>query len=200
MPGRRQFEFGLFRSAGIAAALFFAFLAGIWVERHANDSLPPVNAVSISPKELRGLRKISYEIASLFADDFRWMRVTNNGNPVIVTGKRKSLNDVNSRILVRYVVLRKSPDSKEWSKVHVADLVTQPGEPVDLRGADSGSIWTFPTGGDVFAVQAKIRLNVKGECIDLRYDGGQRLLLPICVKTIKDGNVEYRVYQEIAKI
>lgn len=189
--------------AGIAAALCIAFLAGSQLNKpQAKENLvsPPEGMVSLSEDEIKNLKKISAEINRLFPEGVRMISQVNDGNLQIDTDDKKNIGNADGKVLIRYIVLKKNVGDNNWQRVHVSNVIASPGEPLELKGQDNGYVWVYPADKDVYAIQSQLQFQANGETINLDFNGGQQLRIPQQIKTIRENNIEYRVYQEMVKI
>ncbi len=189
--------------AGIAAAVCFAFLLGTQFngnETVSNGNAPLNEVVLLSQEEIMNLKRISAEIDNLFPEGVRMISQINDGNLQIDTEDRQSLEINNEKVLVRYIVLKKDVGENKWEKVHVSNVIASAGEPIELKGKNSGHIWIYPADNNVYAVESSLQINANGETINLDYAGGQELRTSQPVKTIKNADSEYKVYQTLVKI
>ena len=191
--------------AGIAASVCIAFLTGMHFNKSSHSKsqfsgCPPEQIVSLSQDEIRNLKKISSEIDLVFPEGVRMISQFNNDDIQIDTDPKRSIGTANDKVLIRYIVLKKELGQKHWSKIHVANVIANAGEPLELKGKDSGYVWIYPADKDVYAVQSQLKIHVDGQTIYSNYSGGQELRTPQRIKTIQENNTEYRIYQEIVKI
>jgi hypothetical protein len=190
---------------GIAASICIAFLVGSKFNQASTNEphpveCPPAGMVSLSQDEIKQLKKISSEIELLFPEGVKMISQVNDGDIQINTDDKKGLNNSKCKVLVRYTVLKKAEGDNSWKQVHVSNVITSPGEPLELKGKDKGYVWVYQADKDVYAVQSQLQLQANGETINLEYDGGQQLRIPQRIKTIHENNIEYRIYQDVVRI
>lgn len=187
--------------AGVAATVCFAFLIGTQFNKQSSVEKTDSNQmVLLSQDEIMKLKKISSEIDNLFPEGVKMISQTNNGDFQINTEKRQGLDDTNEKVLVRYIVMKKTVGENKWEQVHVSNVIANAGEPIELKGKDSGHIWIYPADKNVYAVESNLKIKANGEIINLDYTGGQELRTPQTVKVIKNSNNEYKVFQTLVRI
>lgn len=190
--------------AGIAATICFAFLLGTQfnkngIKPYVNKILKADQLASLSTEEVMNLKKISAEIDNLFPEGVRMISQINDGDLQINTDDKKGL-DNKEKVLIRYIVLKKDVRENKWKKIHVSNVIASAGEPIELKGKNSGNIWIYPAGKDVYAVQSQLQLQANGKTINLDFNGGQQVQITQRIKTIQENNMEYRIYQEVVRI
>jgi hypothetical protein len=192
--------------AGIAASLCFAFLLGTRFNKSENAapvSLSKNNLAHIttlSSNEIAKLKRIVSEIDYLFPEGVKSITQENCGDIKINTEKKQGLDNIMEKILIRYIVLKRSSGEKKWKKVYVSNVVANPGEPIQLEGDCSGSLWIYPADRNIYAMQSDLKIRANGEFISLKYIGGQHLRTSQIVKDIKNPDTEYKVYQILMRI
>jgi len=192
--------------AGIAACLCFAFLLGTRFNK--NETAAPVplsknnfaHITTLSNSEIAKLKRIVSEIDYLFPEGVKSITQENCGDIKINTEKKQSLDNIMEKVLIRYIVLKRSSGEKKWKKVYVSNIVANPGEPIQLEGDCSGSLWIYPADQNIYAMQSDLKIRANGEFISLKYIGGQHLRTSRVVKDIKNPDAEYKVFQSIIRI
>lgn len=187
-------------AVAMAACVCIAFLIGTQVNKPQQKTNGALGLVSLSQDEITNLKKISSEIEMLFPEGVKMISQVNDGDLQIDTDESKSLETSKDKVLVRYIVLKKADGDKKWQRVHVSNVITSPGEQLELKGQDKGYVWIHQADKDVYAVQSQLQLQANGETINLDFAGGQQLQMPQRIKTIQENNMEYRIYQDVVKI
>ena len=193
--------------AGIAAGLCFAFLLGTQFSAKTipiqtarkTTNLPSMTLASLTPDELSALKRVAHEVDTLFPEGIRMITQSDDGNINIDTDPKKGLDD-KGRVIIRYVVLKRDIGEKKWKRIRVSDVITAGGEPIELSGKDSGHLWVYPADKNIYTVESNLKIKANGETINLDYAGPQQLRIPQEVKTIRNQNSEYKVYQTLVRI
>ncbi len=193
--------------AGIAASVCFAFLLGtqfnnpqeINPQMISNNSSPSKALFTLTDDEIRNLKKISSEIDNLFPEGVRMLSQVNDGDLQIDTNEKKAIES-KEKVLLRYIVLKKDAEDGKWKKVHVSNVIASAGEPIELKGKNSGHLWIYPADDNVYAIESNLQIHANGEIINLNYTGGQELRTPQNIKAITNGDTEYKVYQTLVRI
>ena len=183
----------------IAAGLCLAFLAGFWAARHKMPA-PPPTVTAISSETLANLGRITAEVDHLFPEGVRWIRQVDDGELQIDANAPRSIHTLDGKILIRYVVLKRDQPCAPWREVHTANLIAAPGEPIELVGKESGYLWVYPAGDNVFAVESQLVLTANGHTLHLEFQGGVIGGAPRSVKTVHADGADYLVFQEIATL
>jgi hypothetical protein len=184
----------------IAAGLCLAFLAGFWAARHKTSEAPPPTVAAISSETLANLGRITAEVDHLFPEGVRWIRQVDDGELQIDANAPRSIHTLDGKILIRYVVLKRDQPCAPWHEVHTANLIAAPGEPIELVGQESGYLWVYPAGDNVFAVESQLALTANGHTLHLEFQGGVIGGAPRSVKTVHANGADYLVFQEIATL
>ena len=187
-------------AVAMAACICIAFTIGIKFNKPQKQNNTTLNLVSLSQDEIKNLKKISSEIDMLFPEGVKMISQVNNGDIQINTEPRQGVENSKNKVLIRYIVLKKAEGDTKWQRIHVSNLITSPGEPLELKGENKGYVWLYPADKNVYAIQSKLQIKANGETINLDYNGGQQLQISQCIKTIQENNMEYRIYQEVVRI
>ena len=102
------------------------------------------------------------------------------------------------QIIVRYVILEKSGES--WDRLHLTDIVTSAGEPVELAGKTTGHVWTFDAGDGVYALDSKLNFHVNGSQVSVNFSSGIESGKVQEMKTVTRNGKEYKIYQTVMTI
>jgi hypothetical protein len=106
-------------------------------------------------------------------------------------------------VAVRLVVVRRQGAGEDWTPVWAIDLVARQEEVVRLtpetadlpKGAEL-ALWAYPVGGEMIAVDCELSLAELP--IDASHSGVQPSGVPVAVDSVRQGGVEYRVFQTVA--
>ena len=192
----------LFYAAGLAAVLCLAFLLGTRFGggngRNGDNTVAPATLASLSQDDIKALKRLASEVDTLFPEGVRVLSQSDDGNIDIDTTPRLGIGK-SDKLLIRYVVLKKLPGAG-WTRVRVADIIAPGGEPVSLRGKDSGHLWTLRTDKNIYAVESNLAFNIDGKTITLNYSGIQSTRVPKNVKSVKTPYAEYKIYQTLDRI
>ncbi|MFZ2656001.1 MAG: hypothetical protein WAX69_13810 [Victivallales bacterium] len=184
-----------------AAAALFLVIGGVLLlnfkTAKPGQSTPDYLAL-ISTDDMSDIKKISGEVSKLFNDRVQW--IIKSGDKMEI--KPSEITDTavtSSKILVRQTVFRKT--DKGWEKVYVADIITSPDQQVVFKDdKNDGYLWTHQAGDNIIALEGQMKIKVNGETINLNYSGGQPERTPVILKSIKNSNSEYIVYQTVDRI
>ncbi|GEM_PF-2727923 len=186
-----------------AAAAVFIIAIGVFIlnfksSKSGHGAMTPAMLALISKEEMSDVKKIANEVCSLFNDKVDWI-IRSGDKMEIKPSESPNGSSSKSRILVRQTVFRKT--AKGWEKVHIADIITTTDQQVVFKDdSKDGYLWTHQAGDNVIALEGQMDIKVDGETINLDYSCGQDTETPVMLKTIKNSNSEYIVYQTVNRI
>ncbi len=184
-----------------AAAAIFLIVGGVLLHNFNSRKLltdTPERLALLSNDDMADIKKISGEVCRLFNDKVQWI-IKSGDRMEIKPADITDTSPTSSKILVRQTVFRKM--DKGWEKVYVADIITSPDQQVVFKDdKNDGYLWTHQVGDDIIALEGQMKLKVNGETINLNYSGGQPEQTPVMLKSIKNSNSEYIVYQTVNRI
>jgi hypothetical protein len=107
--------------------------------------------------------------------------------------------------LVRIVVARQDSHQSPWTPVWAADVVAHQEDLVQLTPETAGTpegvelaLWIYPVDDQVIVVDSDLILS--GLPIELQFSGVQQSGVPLAVHAASDNNVQYRVFQTVARL
>jgi hypothetical protein len=193
---KKKYVYNLAAAAALALVIAGVLLLNLKTNKPAQAA--PDQLALLTSDDMTDIKKISGEVSKLFNDRVQW--IIKSGNRMEI--KPSEMTDAPApsfKILVRQTVFRKS--DKGWEKVYVADIITSPGRQVVFNDDwNDGYLWTHQAGDNVIALEGQMKLKVNGETINLNYSGGQPEQIPVMLKSIRNSNSEYVVYQTVDRI
>lgn len=185
--------------AAVAAIFTICGVIFYWTGMDSRvKSTSPDDLAALSAKDVAEIKVVAKKIRDLFPEGVRWISKINN-KIEIKTGKPFPSDANKERILIRYVVLKKQTDG--WKKIHLAEIITSPGESINLTGCDnSGYVWTHQLEGDLYALDSRLKIRANGKTLELEFSGGAHENMIKQIKPINYSDSEYLIYQTVRKI
>ena len=152
----------------------------------------------LSPVQLASARQLFSEIDGTFCNGLAWLAETDN-DIALGVGDRTGASALGAGplVLVRTLVLERTPGAVAWTPVWRASVVTRPEEVVRLEPARPKArmfLWACPVNGDAIAVDSSIELDAP---TSVTASSTQILLAgkPVRIQSVRTPAGEYRVMQ-----
>ncbi len=187
---------GWFLVAAAAAVLLIA-LNIIFLKQSGNTSDDVSQVAALSLRDLDELRKVSKEIDFLFPEGVSWI-CKDGGKLEIKVAEEAVQNSELEKIAIRYLVLEQT--EKGWQQVHMTDIISQPGESIELNGKTKGHVWSYNAGDGVFALDSQLKFKLNNVYATVNFSSGLKNGISQEVKEIEVNGHKYKVYQAILKV
>ena len=191
-----QIHKGWFAVAAMAAAILIVMNI-IFLNNSGKTSDDVSQLAALSLHDLDELRKVSSEIDFLFPEGVSWI-CKDAGKLEIKVANNPEMELAKEKIAIRYLVLEKTDTG--WQRVHMTDIISNPGESVELDGTTKGHVWSYHAGDGVFALDSQLKFKLNGDYASVNFSSGMKNGISQEVKEIKLNGSRYKIYQAILKV
>ena len=182
---------------GAVAALVLFFMNFTIKESPVKNNVASNSINVLSLEELKELKTVANEVKRLFPEGVRW--ISKVGDKLeIKTSTSESLNQEFDQIAICYVVMEKMDHG--WERVHLTNIITRTGEPIELQGETRGHIWTSNMGDKVYALDSQLQFNIKGATMNINFSSGITEQENYEVKDLQIQGKQYKIFQTIIKV
>jgi hypothetical protein len=177
----------------VAACVFL--VAYLFFIPKGNTEVSAEQVATISLKDIQELRIVVDEINSLFPEGVSW--IAKDGDKLEIKTPEIKLESKN-QIAIRYVVLVKKGST--WKHVHMTDIVTSPGEMIELAGTTKGHIWTHEVDSGVLALDSNLEFMIDKEKTRVNFSSGVEEGVGTEVKSLSINGEQYKIFQLVLKV
>jgi hypothetical protein len=181
-----------FAAALVCCALAVTLVLQFGGERPAPSAAPP----AASQLPLEHLQTLLSEMDRLFDERLAWVAETNE---TIALGLDEKSFARGPHVVVRVVVLKRSPDANSWQPVWTGDVVSRSEERVQIRSASDASrlsLWTHVLPDGAVAVDTELGLESNGPVWNS--STVQQSLVPLQVLSARAQGGEFQIWQTAA--
>ena len=156
---------------------------------------------SIPDDQLMTCNKLFKEMDRMFPDRLRWISDSDGRVGLGVDSIQGGVNSDVETLMVRISVVSRTGNKEPWRKVWNGDVLVRGEEMVDVAFGDNASsrlaMWVYPLADGKLVVDASINIEAP-VCVSSEVNAVVQNGVPMQLMSIRDGEVEYRVFQTIS--